>query len=142
MRLLLAVSLMIVGLTAVRADDKAIQEEKKKLDGVWKPVSAEMDGKPVPEQLHKIEVKGDKFVGLGPEMTFVLDPTRTPRHIDLISRVGGMDVKAPAIYELTDDELRLCIPLTEKGKPLDLKRPKGFDTKAAPVILIRLKRVK
>ena len=144
MRLLLAVSVMIVGLTAVRADDKTIQEEKKRLEGVWQFVSAEADGKPAPhdEQRPKAEFKGDKFVGLGSEMTYTLDPAKTPKHIDLIAKVGGMDIKIPAIYELTDDQLTLCIPLTEKGKPLDLKRPNGFDTKAIPVMLIRFKRVK
>jgi uncharacterized protein (TIGR03067 family) len=133
---------MVLGVAS--GDDKAVQDEKQKLEGVWKPINVEVAGKPVPDDQRpaQIEFKGDRILGLGPEMTFAVDPSKRPRHIDLIAKVGGMDIKAPSIYELTDDELKLCIPLAEKGKPPELKRPEGFDAKKAPVILIRIKRIK
>jgi uncharacterized protein (TIGR03067 family) len=130
--------------SAVWADESEVQAEKQKLEGRWTPARAEVEGKPVSSErnLSSVEFKGDKFLGLGREMTFVLDPTKKPKHIDLIAKIGGMDIKAPSIYELSEDELKLCIPLMKKGEAPELKRPEGFDSDVAPVILIRFKRIK
>src|SRR5262245_55443383 len=139
-----AALVVIILSSAVWADESPLQAAKKQLEGKWTPMSAEVDGKPIPseQKLADVEFKGDKFIGLGPEMTFTLDPSKKPGHIDLVAKVGGMDIKAPAIYELTENELKLCIPLTEKAKALELKRPEGFDSKAAPVIFIHFKRIR
>ncbi len=75
-------------------------------------------------------------------MTFTIDPSKSPKCLDLTARVGGAEIKVPAIYEISGDDLKVCIPLIESGKSLDLKRPERFETKGSPAILIRLKRVK
>lgn len=135
---------LCLGLAVGRADDKASPDDRNKLEGVWSTVAAEVDGKPVADAQRppKLEFKGNKLTGLGPEMSFSIDLSKRPKQIELVARVGGMDIKSPAIYEINDDELKLCIPLLEKAKSLDFRRPDGFDCKAASAILIRLKRVK
>jgi uncharacterized protein (TIGR03067 family) len=139
-----AILSLCLGLAFGRADDKAVHDEWKKLEGVWSALNAEVDGKPVPDAQKppRLEFKGNKLLGLGPEYTFTVDPSKSPKQIELVARVGGIDIKSPAIYEINDDELKLCIPLLEKAGSLDFKRPDGFDCKAVSAILIRLKRVK
>lgn len=137
-----AILLLCVGLAFSRGDDPA--DEHKKLEGIWSSVSAEVNGKMVPDAQKppRLEFKANKLIGLSPEMTFTIDPSKSPKYLDLAARVGGAEIKIPAIYEISGDDLKVCIPLILSGKSLDLRRPEGFETKASPAVLIRLKRLK
>ncbi len=60
------------------------------------------------------------------EATYKLDPTATPKRIDVTVKDDGKTVTVPGIYSLDGDELRLCI-----GRAGDAKPPASFDiTKA------------
>lgn len=114
--------------------------DREKLQGTWKTVSGEHEGKPLPtREISKIIVAGDKltlvsFAKQDETVGYRLDPAKKPKHIDLLF---GKDA-FPGIYALKGDELRLCLRLGE-GK--GLKRPAEFKT--APdsgFILLNLKR--
>jgi uncharacterized protein (TIGR03067 family) len=57
-------------------------------------------------------------------MTFRLDPTRSPKWIDLtVQTKDGSHADVPGIYAVENGRLRLCVNWRESGK-----RPKGFDS--------------
>jgi uncharacterized protein (TIGR03067 family) len=141
---------------ATAADDPAdaVQAEKAKLIGTWKVVSLEANGFQVPPDGVKdlrlvftadsmTRKKGDKAEsGSG----YKLDPSKSPKWIDLTGQTDGKDVAIPAVYELDGDSLQLCFPAEYKkgGKPVAerlLKRPAkldgGKDTKQVLMVLKR-----
>ncbi|MCI0455474.1 MAG: TIGR03067 domain-containing protein [Gemmataceae bacterium] len=71
-----------------------------------------------------------------------LDPSQKPKWIDLTFKKGEKSYPLKAIYDLSGDELRLCIPLAQPGVAFENKRPDGFETKDKPLALLRLKRAK
>src|SRR5262249_20844078 len=114
------------------------------LEGSWQIVGMEAFGKPAPPEKapKKLVIAGGKLTGLGPPMDIRLDPTKTPKWIDLTFKKDDKDYPLKAIYDLRGDELRLCIPLAKVGAAFENKRPEGFDTKDRPLALLRLKRIK
>jgi uncharacterized protein (TIGR03067 family) len=67
--------------------------------------------------------------------SFNLDPTKTPKHIDLLGQVElgkSQRILVRGIYELKDDSLKVCIPILPMGetktsgvRPTEFKSPKG-----------------
>jgi uncharacterized protein (TIGR03067 family) len=121
------------------ADQQAIQ-------GTWRPVKEEMRGGPAPGDVreHRMVFAGDgfKLVGGADEVllrgTFVLDPTKQPRRIEMkVSDGAGGDPEAPVhgIYELNGDELKWCA-----AEPGAADAPAKFETKGTTHVLIVLKR--
>jgi uncharacterized protein (TIGR03067 family) len=116
------------------------KKDQEKLQGKWSVVSAERDG-----QAHD-KIKDDKLVIASdrititkasgneePAVTFTLDATKKPKHIDVM--VSGMTMQA--IYELDGDNLKLCF-----ARP-GAERPGDFTTKAGSErMLVVLKRDK
>jgi len=103
------------------------QSDQDALQGVWKFVGREEDGKALePEKVNEIElkVKGDtmalKTKGELQPLTFKLDSTKKPKHIDLIMADGKAEV-IPGIYELTGDEFKMCFDPQKKVRPTDFK---------------------
>ncbi len=101
--------------------------EIERLQGTWRVVDLETDGQRVPEPMlaqARIVVRGDRFSSLGMgatyEGTMVLDPTATPRRLDIRfdegPEAGNTDL---AIYELDGDTWRLCLGTGDD-------RPTGF----------------
>jgi uncharacterized protein (TIGR03067 family) len=109
----------------------ALHAEQKKLDGAWQLVSAEAGGAKMPASQVKefsLTFKGGKFVSRHDKDTktgaYALDPSKTPRTIDLTPADGPDKGKTwSLIYTLEGDTLRICG--REVGKP----RPDSFDTK-------------
>jgi uncharacterized protein (TIGR03067 family) len=93
---------------------KAVEEELKRLDGAWDLVAtggAEKDGDPKEIGIRFIFSGGTyrlEDAGLGPlgGGTIRVDPTRSPKALDLIDKDGRANL---AIYELRGDELRWCM---------------------------------
>jgi uncharacterized protein (TIGR03067 family) len=111
------------------------------IDGTWTAVSAEKDTKlkkgPTKDQFGhaKFTFTGDKFVmeaeDRKAEGTLKVDPSRSPKEIDL---VGNQAMKG--IYKLDGSELTLCL----SGGP-NAARPTAFSAKPGSfAILIVLKR--
>src|SRR5258708_6281497 len=104
------------------AKDKAIKDELAALQGKWKVVAVEGDGKPI-DKIEKptFTFMDGKMSGFGPEMTFTIDPTQKPKHITMVAKERQITVNS--IYSLEKDELKIAIPLVEKGKGPENKRP-------------------
>ena len=105
-----------------------------KLKGEWAVKSIEVAGMPLPGELPgKLVIDGAKFGGLGSDMTIVLDPSKTPKEIDLVRAPSGQ--KWMGLYKLDGDTLTLCLAMIEKGKLADQKRPADFDAKKVQMIV-------
>jgi uncharacterized protein (TIGR03067 family) len=117
-------------------DDKeaAVKEEMKRLSGTWERVSHTVDGKEAPAPGGKkfattiadgkfSSKLGDEEVSAG---TFTLDPTAKPPAIDIEYTLGpNKGKKFLAIYELKDDELRVCAAPAGKERPTELASKVG-----------------
>jgi uncharacterized protein (TIGR03067 family) len=134
-----------VGPFAFGDDAAKAVAEGKKIQGTWKPVVAELGGKPFPDEVLKtmslVMTDGKYTVTVGEqtdEGTVKLDPAKKPRALDIVGTKGPNRGKMiPAIYELTDSTLRICYDLGGTA------RPKEFKTKAATqLFLVEYKRQK
>jgi uncharacterized protein (TIGR03067 family) len=116
--------------TAVASPDEKGKKDMDQLQGTWACVSAQSDGKPIPEDVVKqlrlvlardqyTTSKGDQVLFAG---TFTLNADRTPKELDIVAGEGESKGQvAKGIYDLDGDTLKLCYPLAA-GKD----RPKEF----------------
>jgi uncharacterized protein (TIGR03067 family) len=135
-------------LAADGPQDKAATEQKK-LEGTWAAKSIENGGEQVlgdtVKELklvfagNKISVKGD-----GPDldkyakMTFKIDPSTTPKLIDVtISAGDDKGTVLEGIYQVSDDELKLCFRIIGKERPDEFKTKDNL-----PIALAVFKREK
>jgi uncharacterized protein (TIGR03067 family) len=124
------------------ADDAG---EGKKVEGTWKPVSAELAGKPFPDEVlknMKLVISDGKYtVTIGEqsdEGTLKVDPAKKPQAMTITGTKGpNKDKKILAIYELKDNSLRICYDLSGEA------HPKEFKTKPdSKLFLVEYKRQK
>ena len=117
-----------------RGDEaKSAKDDGKKMQGSWKPVAAELGGKPFPDEIRKtmklVMSDGKYTVTVGErtdEGTVKLDPGKEPRAMDIVGAKGPNQGKMiPAIYELTDTTLRICYDLSGKARPKEFKTAAG-----------------
>ena len=127
-------------------EDKG-QEDVAKLTGTWACISAVNDGKALAEgTAQKLRLTLTKDRGYKTERgkqvlfdsTYKIDPSKQPKHIDLIGTEGENKGKtAQGIFVLEDDRLKICY--TMPGK----ERPKEFESKpGSGATLIIWKRLK
>jgi uncharacterized protein (TIGR03067 family) len=134
---------------AVDEDSKA---DLRKLEGTWEVVSFEVGGKKVdpgkgaPEKAVIKDGKATFFAGGKEIPTFrnlklELDPKKKPKEVNL---VRGERERLPCIYEVTEEELKLAMPLVPKERKPgeELSRPESFDSKDKPVVILTAKRSK
>lgn len=146
---ILSLATLLVGLggflaTYAVAEDES-EKDLKKMAGDWAPVLMQLNGKKQPANVLKsikLSINGDKYstvTGLDQdEGTLVLDATKEPRQMDIISSVGENKGKPiPCIYELKGNELRICYGLNGTARPADFKS--GDDEKGV-VLLMTYKR--
>jgi uncharacterized protein (TIGR03067 family) len=142
-------SLLAVGCSSQGTDkgnqstDKGTQtkQDKDAIQGEWGVVAAESRGKSMPaEEIARMSATfaGDKFTlweggGVNVAASFSLDPAKSPKQIDLKKEDGKSQL---AIYELSGDELKLCVDESGKG------RPSSFATSGAGNLMLVLKRKK
>jgi len=139
---LLAIVLSMLIFAVAKADGA---KDEDKLQGSWKVVSHEKDGKKQAEDTiknYKIVVKGDKLTfKIGDqdnEATLKLDAAKKPKTIDLMVKAGDKMEVIKGIYQLDGDDLKICAA-GEEG----VERPKDFATKAKSGLgLLVLKREK
>jgi uncharacterized protein (TIGR03067 family) len=123
-------------LATVSTAQKDSAKDADKLQGSWSSTTVVTEGVAVPaDQLKKaprtLVVQGDQFTLKSGENKLVgafrLDPTKSPRTVDLVLTEGpdkGRTVQG--IYELDGDHLRVCYDPTGKSRPAD------FSTKDRP----------
>jgi uncharacterized protein (TIGR03067 family) len=123
-----------------KPDSEAAKKDLEKLQGTWTLVSGKSDGKELPKEIAaklKLVVEKDKFSIKNDDSeepaTVTLDPGQKPASIDIKQ---GKEDPVKGIYELKDDELKLCWATAGK------ERPKEFESNKEGVILFVLKREK
>lgn len=113
-----------------RADEKATQQDLKKLQGTWVVIQAEHEGQPLDRiKGNKLIVKENQFRivtqagDLKGDLT--LDPSKSPRRIDWQHQEGMLpDKKWESIYKFDGGKLFLCYAEADSGKD----RPSEFAT--------------
>jgi uncharacterized protein (TIGR03067 family) len=123
---------MIVFCTACALARDA-KDEEKKLDGAWAPVSGEQGGEKFPDEvlkMIKVVFKDGGWtvtVGDATDKGIVsVDPSKKPKTMDIVCTEGrNKDKRFPAIYELTDDTLKVAYSLDGKERPKDFKSREG-----------------
>ncbi len=122
-------------------------EEKKELAkflGAWAAESIQIGPKKTPDEsvkLFKLMVEGDVWIARtsGEKRSKIrLDPTKTPKELDLIDEVGGKERVIRCIYEFKGDTLRVCRPYMQ----IDAARPKKIEASGDFVGLTVWKREK
>jgi uncharacterized protein (TIGR03067 family) len=106
---------------------KGPRGDRDLIQGTWRIVRLEADGRPEKEANYvgnTFTFRGNKaFLKEGKhppiEFGFELDPSATPRTIDLSARTKIL----PGIYQLKGDELRLCLSLEDR--PTDFITRRG-----------------
>jgi uncharacterized protein (TIGR03067 family) len=132
-----------LALAAGTADDPT-KADADKLQGLWKVVSVESDGKKASEETvksNRMTVKGDKIIwkeeNKEEEASFKLDASQKPRALDLTIKAGDKMELVKMIYDLRGDDLKLC------GGRAGKDRPKEFASRTGSGLnLIVLKREK
>jgi uncharacterized protein (TIGR03067 family) len=113
--------------------EDAGKNDLKKLQGTWRFISQEIEGKPKPpEEVKKLTITfsgdkwsvrdGDQVVQAG---THKLDPSKKPAQVDAAVDEGeGKGSTMLGIYELKGDTMKVCFDT--EGK----QRPASFTSKA------------
>ena len=129
----LFILLGVVGCNSTSQAKTADRNDLEKTEGTWTLVSAEVDGKPLSDEIVKnsqLTIIGDKYtVKLGDSEIKrgiqKLDATKTPKEINARDTEGPTVGENLGIYEfLPNGEFRVCFAAT--GKP----RPTQFESTA------------
>jgi uncharacterized protein (TIGR03067 family) len=125
-------------LQAADPADVSIKNEKEKLVGTWNVVSVEANGQNFPAEATKdfqfiftldsaTRKKGGKAEsGAG----YKIDPSKSPKWLDMTGTTDGKARAIPGLYKLDDDTLMLCFRADYKkvGKLNEVqKRPEKLD---------------
>ncbi len=121
------------------------KDDAKSMEGAWLASAAELGGEIFPNEVRKtikLVIGDGKYtvtVGKNPDRgTVKVDPSKKPKEMDIIGTEGPNKGKTIlAIYEMTDDTLRICYDLSGKARPSEYKTAK--DTK---LFLVTYKREK
>ncbi len=121
---------MVIGVLAFGGGDDislAIKKDKASLQGTWKVTSSVSKGvKAPPEEIFLI-FRGDAILiredgKTAENFSFLLDPTKKPKEIDLTLKVGAQKGRVDrGIYQIDGDTLRICIQSNK-----DAPRPGEF----------------
>jgi uncharacterized protein (TIGR03067 family) len=107
--------------------DDLVKQELKELEGIWYPTSMEQGGKKM-DSSELIEFSGTKCIftnettGVKTEYSVTIDPTQTPRHMDLTD--PKLKTTKLGVYELKEGTLKFALQTDKKGK-----RPKELGNK-------------
>ena len=129
---------------------KDAKEELKLLEGAWKVVGLEANGKKAPPEALKgmswsfrdAELScNDPGNKLEDKATVKLDPSRSPKRIDIVGLTGtGKGKTVAGIYKIDNGQLIVCMRDAEVAKK---GRPEKFATaKDSGLGIITLERVK
>jgi uncharacterized protein (TIGR03067 family) len=129
----LALLPLLYMLAAEPAQTEVKQQDLATLQGTWKPVSMEMDGKFLTaEQIGKtrLTIKGEKFTfDTGKdshEGLYKLDPSHDPKHLDiLITRGDEVGKTYLVIYKFSEGKMIQCMKVSNAERPLDFTGRKG-----------------
>ena len=117
------------------------EEDSKMIEGNWIPIAAELAGQKLPDETLKdtrLILADGRYTFQNDHGAYTLAPSEKPKAMDITGKEGPNQGKTfLAIYELTDDTLRICYDLAGKT------RPQEFATKAGTrQFLVTYKRAK
>jgi uncharacterized protein (TIGR03067 family) len=124
------------------AKDKAAEDDLAKLQGTWRIESMEYNGEKLRrEQLkdgERVRIVGEKWITNDEEGRFWIDPSKSPKTIDITS--GYRMINQLGIYRLERNRLTIC--MWGGDEPAKQQRPKAFATaEGSPMILLVYQRV-
>ncbi len=130
LKLLAVLGVLLCFALAVQAGDA---RKNDSLEGTWLPESAEIGGKPFPDDVRKtikLVIKDNKYtvtVGEQPDKgTMKLKPSEKPKQMEITGTEGPNKGKTIlAIYERDGDTLRICYDLSGKNYPTAFKSKEG-----------------
>ena len=127
------------------AADDAAEEYLKKLQGEWVLVSFKKEGEDLPAkaiEATRLTVKGEQWLyksDIGEwSTTFKIDPSKTPKTIDMTIGTGKTARRQRGIYKIDGDTLTIC---RAAGRG-DEERPKEFPGDHKGLVLIVWKRAR
>jgi uncharacterized protein (TIGR03067 family) len=126
------------------AADDAAEEDLKKLQGEWVLESFNKEGEELPAKALKatMTVKGEPWLyksDIGEwSTTFKIDPSKTPKTIDMTIGTGKTARRQRGIYKIEGDTLTIC---RAAGRG-DEERPKEFPGDHKGLVLIVWKRAR
>jgi uncharacterized protein (TIGR03067 family) len=129
MRILLLTA-TAAGLWLMPAQPDAAKKDLAALEGTWKLVAMEVEGKEVPEEKLKgttLTIRGNKYsVQAGQqlrEVEITLQPSKMPKQIDMKFLDGpNKDRVGRGIYQLEGNILKICRALDpQQERPKDFK---------------------
>lgn len=120
---------LCISLLPAAAQDKgdAAKQVQDKIQGTWKFVSVEMEGKKEEAKDQVIIFQGDKFTVKVGDMvvqagTQKFDPSKKPATVDATITEGeGKGTIMLGIYELDGDNLKSCFDMQGKKRPTEFK---------------------
>ena len=121
--------------TGAPADD-ATKKELQLLQGTWRAVSVVgVDAEPMPDEdlrVTKLVIEGNHF-SLTTKMlvifgTFTIDPTKTPKTIDVtLATAENPEQRMLGVYQIDGNSRKSCFALVGEPRPKDLApSSKGF----------------
>lgn len=125
--ILLLLATIVVGFSP--AQESAIKNDLEKFQGSWQAFYViDAEGKQVPAD----EVKSTRLVVKGNQFTlqtkdsvikgaFTINPSQTPKTIDVILEGAKPDEKLLGIYRIDGDERRSCFVLPGKERPKEIE---------------------
>jgi uncharacterized protein (TIGR03067 family) len=141
----LLITLAAVGLRA--GQSAQVKNDVNALQGTWLVEALEYNGNDITDKFKlSFVIKGDALIVEGDanvikdygRLTFKLDSATLPKTIDLKVTVGKqLDFSMEGIYELNDDQLKICVTVFGVGRPSDFQCSEGGD-----ITLVTLKRKK
>jgi uncharacterized protein (TIGR03067 family) len=149
---MLAAATVVAFIGAAFAQNGEGKDDKAKLKGTWKLVKGSAGGKDfdqkVIDQGVTLKFEGDKVIASGggkeEQMSFKVDATKKPKHIDFIPLKEGETKKTTrGIYEIEGDTLKILLPVMFKkgddGKlvPIEGKRPESFEAKEGILYVLK-----
>jgi uncharacterized protein (TIGR03067 family) len=110
-----------------------MREDIDLLQGTWIVTGLELDGQQMPDAIlanGHIAVRGKRFVstGMGSEYEgkLELDPSQTPRHLNMIFDAGPEKGNTNlCIYEIKGDQWKICIATRGATRPSGFASPPG-----------------
>lgn len=126
------VFLFAAGLSAAAPVPKAVKktDDAKLLQGQWASVTLDSGSGHKPDTSFWLIVEDDKmWMGVGTptkrstEYTFTLDPSQSPKHLNLTSNGGEPQ---NWIYEIDGDTLTWCHPSGKGERPTGMKSAKPY----------------
>ena len=134
-------ALLLYTLEPVKADEEdAVARELKKLQGMWRVVGLEHDGrKATPDDVKGMSwtFEGNRITGKDPDEEpkmigeFTVNPKESPKQIDIVKVEGAKKEKTLlGIYKLEGERLTICLrdeKATDKGRPTEFSAEKGSE---------------